>query len=130
MKRRWTQIYHSSALRVLSDSAQTFFPKHHRHWKLQSAHVVHTALKTVSNAIELAMIASSTALTQVCKRGAPSPRTVGLSKMFGRGSGKAACVSSAKIFCRAWLHSCLHKLYLLINNCTFSCVSSGLNSDA
>ena len=47
----------STALRVLSDSAQTFFSKHHRHWKLQSALVVHTALKTVSNAIKLAMIA-------------------------------------------------------------------------
>ena len=120
----------TTALRVLSDSAQTFFSKHHRHWELQSALVVHTAFKTVFNAIELAMIASSTALTQACKRGAPSPRTVGLIEMFGRGSGKAACVSSAKIFCRVWLHSCLHKLYLLINNCTFRCVSSGLDSDA
>ena len=61
--------------------------------------MVHTAFKTVSNAIELAMIASSTALMQACKRGAPSARAVALSEMFGRGSEKAACVSSAKIFC-------------------------------
>ena len=33
---------------------------------------MHAAFKTVSNAIELAMIASSTALMQACKRGAPS----------------------------------------------------------
>ena len=36
---------------------------------------------------------------QVCKRGAPSARAIGLNEMCGRGSGKAACVSSAKIFC-------------------------------
>ena len=61
--------------------------------------MVHAAFKTVSNAIELAMMASSTALMQVCKRGAPSARAIGLSEMCGRGSGRAACVSSAKIFC-------------------------------
>ena len=33
---------------------------------------MYAAFKTVSNAIELAMIASSTALMQACKRGAPS----------------------------------------------------------
>ena len=33
---------------------------------------MHAAFKTVSNAIELAKIASSTALMQACKRGAPS----------------------------------------------------------
>ena len=32
---------------------------------------MHTAFKTESNAIELAMIASSTTLMQACKRGAP-----------------------------------------------------------
>ena len=89
--------------------------------ELQSAPVVHAAFKTVFDAIELAMI---------CKRGAPSPRTVGLIEVFGRGSGRAACVSSVKIFSRVWLHSCLHKLYLLVNNCTFCCVSSGFDSDA
>ena len=116
----------------LSGSSQIpiFFSKHHRHWKLQSALVVHTAFKTESNAIKLAMIANLTALTQTCKRRAPSPRADGLSEMFGRGSGRAACVSSAKIFCRVWLHSCLHKLYLLVNHCTFNCVGSGLDSDA
>ena len=76
------------------------------------------------------MIANLTALTQTCKRRAPSPRADGLSEMFGRGSRRAACVSSAKIFCRVWLHSCLQKLYLLVNHCTFNCVSSGLDSDA
>ena len=60
--------------------------------------MVHAAFKTVSNAIEL-MIASSTTLMQVCKRGAPSARAIGLNEMCGRGSGKAACVSGAKIFC-------------------------------
>ena len=61
--------------------------------------MVHTAFKTVSNAIELAMIASSTALMQACKREASPAKTVDLSEMFGRDSKKAACVSSAKIFC-------------------------------
>ena len=61
--------------------------------------MVHTAFKTVSNAIKLAMIASSTALMQACKREAPPAKTVDLSEMFGRDSKKAACVSSAKIFC-------------------------------
>ena len=89
----------TTALRVLSDSAQMSFSKHHRHWKLQSARVVHTASKTEPNAIKLAMIANLTALTQTCKRRAPSPRADGLSEMFGRGSRRAACVSSAKIFC-------------------------------
>ena len=46
--------------------------------------MVHAAFKTVSNAIELAMIASSTALMQVCKRGAPSARAIGLNEMCGR----------------------------------------------
>ena len=45
------------------------------------------------------MIASSTALMQACKREAPPAKTVDLSEMFGRDSKKAACVSSAKIFC-------------------------------
>ena len=45
------------------------------------------------------MIASSTALMQACKREAPLAKTVDLSEMFGRDSKKAACVSSAKIFC-------------------------------
>ena len=58
----------TAALRVLSDSALMSFSKHHRHWGLQSVLVVHTAFKTVSNAIELAMIASSTALTRACKQ--------------------------------------------------------------
>ena len=40
--------------------------------------MVHAASKTVSNAIELAMIASSTALMQTCKRGAPSAGVVSL----------------------------------------------------
>ena len=39
---------------------------------------MYAAFKTVSNAIELAMIASSTALMQACKRGVPSSRVVGL----------------------------------------------------
>ena len=39
---------------------------------------MHAAFKTVSNAIELAMIASSTALMQACKRGAPSAVVVSL----------------------------------------------------
>ena len=56
-----------------------------------------------------------------------SPRTV---EVVGRDSGRAACVSSVKIFSKVWLHSCLHKLYLLVNNCTFRCVSSGFDSDA
>ena len=47
------------------------------------------------------MMAGSTALIQACKHGAPSPRTVGLIEMFGRGSGRAACVS-AKIFGTVW----------------------------
>ena len=59
----------TAALRVHSDSAQGFFSKHHRQWELLSAPVVHTAVKTVFDAVDLAMIANSTALTQACKRG-------------------------------------------------------------
>ena len=44
----------TTALRVLSDSAQMSFSKHHRHWKLQNALVVHPAFKTEPNAIKLA----------------------------------------------------------------------------
>ena len=51
-----------------------------------------------SNAIELAMIASSTVLMQACKRGAPSARVVGLNECSTEGR-KAVCVSSTKIFC-------------------------------
>ena len=89
----------ATAFRAHSESAQWFFSKHHRHWELQSTLVVHTAFKTVSNALELAMIASSAALMQACKREASPAKTVDLSEMFGRDSKKAACVSSAKIFC-------------------------------
>ena len=63
-----------------SDSAQGSFPSIIVIEELLSAPVVHTAFKTVFDAIELAMIASSTALIQTCKRGAPSLRTVALSK--------------------------------------------------
>ena len=54
---------------------------------------MHAAFKTVSNAIELAMIASSTALMQACKRGAPSSRVVGLPER-----ATVVCVSNARIF--------------------------------
>ena len=56
---------------------------------------VHAAFKTVSNAIELAMIASSTALMQACKREAPPAKTVDLSEMFGRDS-KRQLVSAVR----------------------------------
>ena len=58
----------ATALRAPSESAQLFFSKHHHRWELQCTLAVHTAFKTESNAIELAMIASSTALMQACKR--------------------------------------------------------------
>ena len=57
--------------------------------------MVHTAFKTVSNAIELAMIASSTALMQACKREAPPAKTVDLSEMFGSDS-KRQLVSAVR----------------------------------
>ena len=60
----------AAALRAPSESAQLFFSKHHHRWELWCTPAVHTAFKTESNAIELAMIASSTALMQACKRGA------------------------------------------------------------
>ena len=41
---------------------------------------MHVAFKTLSNAIELAMIASSTALMQACKRVAPSAGVVSLTE--------------------------------------------------
>ena len=40
-------------------------------WELQCTLAVYTAFKTESNAIELAMITSSTTLMQACKREAP-----------------------------------------------------------
>ena len=45
--------------------------------------------KTVSNAIELAMIASLTALMQACKRVAPSARVINLTEC----SAKVQCIS-------------------------------------
>ena len=57
--------------------------------------MVHTAFKTVSNAIELAMIASSAALMQACKREASPANTVDLSEMFGRDS-KRQLVSAVR----------------------------------
>ena len=50
---------------------------------------MHAAFKTVSNAIELAMIASSTALMQACKRGAPSAGVVSLTEW----SAEVPCTS-------------------------------------
>ena len=50
---------------------------------------MHAAFKTVSNAIELAMIASSTALMQACKRGAPSAGVVSLTEC----SAEVPCTS-------------------------------------
>ena len=58
----------ATALRAPSESAQLFFSKHHHRWELWCTPAVHTAFKTETNAIELAMIASSTALMQACKR--------------------------------------------------------------
>ena len=51
---------------------------------------MHAAFKTVSNAIELAMIASSTALMQACKRGAPSARVVSLNECSAEVSAQAS----------------------------------------
>ena len=58
---------------------------------------MHAAFKTVSNAIELAMIADSTALMQACKRGAPSAR-VSLNKCLAEVQKGSLC-QHAKIFC-------------------------------
>ena len=88
------------------------------------------AFKTVANAIELAIIASLTALMQACKRCAASLRVSDSIKMFGRGSRRAACISRAKIFSRVWLHPRLHELYPLVYDCTFGRVSLGFYTDA
>ena len=56
-------------------------------------------LLSIATKVLVVDLYSSTALMQVCKRGASSARAIGLNEMRGRGSGKAACVSSAKIFC-------------------------------
>ena len=53
---------------------------------------MHAAFKTVSNAIELAMIACSTALMQACKRGALSAGVVSLTEC----SAEVPCTSSAQ----------------------------------
>ena len=50
---------------------------------------MHAAFKTVSNAIELAMIASLIALMQACKRVAPSARVINLTEC----SAKVQCIS-------------------------------------
>ena len=50
---------------------------------------MHAAFKTVSNAIKLAMIASSIALMQACKHGAPSAGVVSLTEC----SAEVPCTS-------------------------------------
>ena len=57
--------------------------------------MIQSEFKTVSNAIELAMIASSTAVMQACKREAPPAKTVDLSEIFGRDS-KRQLVSAVR----------------------------------
>ena len=60
--------------------------------------MVHTAFKTVSNAIELAMIASSTALMQACKREAPPAGVVSLTELFSQ----RLSVQASGLQCRSY----------------------------
>ena len=50
--------------------------------------------------------------------------------MFGRGSGRAARIGSAKVFGRVMLYSHLHKLQLLVHNRTLRYVGPGFYSNA
>ena len=58
----------ATAVRAPSESAQLFFSSIIIVGSCKCTLAVHTAFKTESNAIELAIIASSTALMQACKR--------------------------------------------------------------
>ena len=89
-----------------SDSAQGSFPSIIVIEELLSAPVVHTAFKTVFDAIELAMIASSTALIQTCKRGAPSLRTVALSNVRQRFWKGSLCQQCEEFISRSASTSC------------------------
>ena len=71
------------------------------------------AFKTVANAIELAIIASLTALT--CKRCAASLRIGDSIKMAEVLEGQLVPV--------------VHELYLLVYDCTFGRVSLGFHTD-
>ena len=63
----------------------------------------------VFDAVELTLVASSTALVQACERSILLTGTSSIIEMFSRGSGRATCVSCVEVLCRV--------------GCTLACMS-------
>ena len=85
--------------------------------------------KTVSNAIELAMIASSTALMQACKRGAPSAGVVSLTEC----SAEVPCTSIRVAVHKLSVNKCmrcsqLYSMRSVDHGCWLSHVGTGMRA--
>ena len=91
--------------------------------------MVHAAFKTVSNAIELAMIASSTALMQACKRGAPSAGVVSLTEC----SAEVPCTSIRVAVHKLSVNKCmrcsqLYSMRSVDHGCWLSHIGAGMRA--
>ena len=64
----------------------------------------------VFDAIELTLVAGSTALVQACERSILLTGTSLIIEMFSRGSGRTTCVNCVEVLCRVGLNTRLHKL--------------------
>ena len=90
---------------------------------------MHAAFKTVSNAIELAMIASSTALMQACKRGAPSAGVVSLTEC----SAEVPCLSIRVAAYKLSVNKCmrcnqLYSMRSVDHGCWLSHIGTGMQA--
>ena len=64
----------------------------------------------VFDAVELTLVASSTALVQACERSILLTGTSSIIEMFSRGSGRTTGVSCVEVLCRVELHTRLYEL--------------------
>ena len=85
--------------------------------------------QTVSNAIELAMIASSTALMQACKRGAPSAGVVSLTEC----SAEVPCTSIRVAVHKLSVNKCmrcsqLYSMRSVDHGCWLSHIGTGMRA--
>ena len=85
--------------------------------------------KTVPNAIELAMIASSTALMQACKRGAPSAGVVSLTEC----SAEVPCASIRVAVHKLSVNKCmrcsqLYSMRSVDHGCWLSHIGTGMRA--
>ena len=90
---------------------------------------MHAAFKTVSNAIVLAMIASSTALMQACKRGAPSAGVVSLTEC----SAEVPCTSIRVAVHKLSVNKCmrcsqLYSMRSVDHGCWLSHIGTGMRA--